>query len=205
MIRIMSNPLPPAWGRLGAALRAQAKEHVLADGEALFRQGQRPRVMHLVLAGEAVMQRATREGDTLTLQVARAGQWLAEASLTSASYHCDGIARGAGRVLLLPVPALRSAIDHDEATRWAWITMLGQQARQQRLRTERLALKSIRERLRHLLLTEGDGNAGLEWPSTWQALAAELAVAPAALYRALRSLQQQRLLALEGRRLRWCG
>jgi CRP-like cAMP-binding protein len=97
----------------------------------------------------------------LVLQRASGG-FLAEASLLSARYHCDAFARTDVELVAFPVEALRGAIDGDARVRWAWIGMLSGEIRRQRAGVERMALKSVRERLLHWLLTEGkDGRCVL--------------------------------------------
>ena len=213
MIRIMS-PMPTPLTAFeaehllpgaGAGFWASAQRMQAKAGRRLFRSGARPEFMHAVQHGEAVMQRVTRDGAVVVLQRAGPGDWLAEASLTSPRYHCDGICRTDCLLIRFPVQSLRRAIDDDAATRWAWIARLSAQTRQQRLRTERLALKTIRDRLHHLVLTEGDARLGLAWPGTRLALAADLGVTPEALYRALPALQAEGVLVIDADRLRWQG
>lgn len=170
-------------------------------GSILFRTGERPAWMFYVRRGDAVMQRVTRLGAPVVLQRASRA-FLAEASLTSTRYHCDAVCRTECDLLAFPIRQLRDAIDGDAGTRWAWIELLSSQSRHQRARIERLTLKTIRERLMHLLLTEGkDGS--YDWPGTRMELAAELGVTPEALYRALPALQEKGILSLEGSRLSW--
>ena len=157
--------------------------------------------MFYVRRGEAQMQRVTPSGAPVLLQRASRA-FLAEASLTSGRYHCDAVCRSDCDLLAFPLRALREAIDNDEGTRWAWIGLLSAQSRQQRARIERLALKTIRERLRHLLLTEGT-DGGYELPGTRMELAAELGVTPEAMYRALAALQAEGTLSFRGARLHW--
>ena len=123
-------------------------------------------------------------------------------SLTSRRYHCDGVCRTACALIRVPIQAMRVALDTDAATRWWWISRLAGETRQQRLRTERLSLKSIKDRLRHLIVAEGD-QSGLDWRGTRLELAAELSVTPEALYRALAELQSKGLLTVAQDRLSW--
>lgn len=188
----------------GEQLLQAARPMRRAAGAILFRTGQRPARMYYVRKGEALMQRVTPSGSAVILQRARQG-FLAEASLGSDRYHCDGVCRTDCDLLAFPLPALREAIDRDQGTRWAWIGMLGAQARQQRARIERQSLKTIRERLEHLILSEGSGPAGYPIPGTKIQLAAELGVTPEALYRCLAALQAEGKLSIEAGRLAWRG
>jgi CRP/FNR family transcriptional regulator, dissimilatory nitrate respiration regulator len=201
MIQIMLDP-DPFLRKLGDELLASATVLAKPAGATLFRAGQRPSSMFYVQRGEAVMQRVTPRGESLVLQRASGG-FIAEASLSSARYHCDGVCLTHCHLLAFQMPALRAAIDTNEAARWAWIDLLGAQARLQRARIERHSLKTIRERLEHLILTEGSGAAGYLGPATKAQLAAELGVSPAALYRCLKVLTDEGRISISGRRLVW--
>lgn len=200
MIRIMSIH-DPALADFAQDLLHRAKALLRPAGSQLFHAGQKPAWMYYVRSGEAVMQRVTSAGAPVLLQRASAG-FIAEASLVSQRYHCDGLCRTDCELLALPLQELRAAIDGDAATRWAWIGLLSAQARQQRARIERHALKSIRERLQHLVLADGRAGRYLS-PATKVELAAELGVTPEALYRGLRTLQDEGVLRVEGRWLTW--
>ncbi|MDO8778593.1 MAG: Crp/Fnr family transcriptional regulator [Burkholderiaceae bacterium] len=193
---------PPALSRFDPHLRSAARVVLQSAGAVLFRYGEPPAWMYFVQHGEVLLQRMTPTGTPILLQRASSG-FLAEASLTSARYHCDAVCRSDCTLLAFPVRALRKAIDSDEGTRWAWIEMLGAQLRQQRARIERLTLKTIRERLEHLLLSEGTATEGYAVPGSRLALAAELGVTPEALYRSLAALQAEGCLSIQGERLRW--
>lgn len=181
-------------------LLAGAKASQRPAGTTLFRSGQRPAWMYYVVRGEAQMQRVTSAGAPVILQRANEG-FIAEASLTSGRYHCDGVCRTDCELLAFALPDLREAIDTDPGTRWAWIGLLSAQARQQRARIERQALKTIRERLFHLVLAEKPMENGYELRGSKLELATELGVTPEALYRCLASLQSEGVLSIEGRRL----
>lgn len=212
MIVIMSTRAPdaaqshwdePALAGFDKPLRAAARVLSRPAGTALFRTGERPAWMFYVRRGEAQMLRVTPAGAPVLLQRASRG-FLAEASLTSGRYHCDAVCRSDCELLAFPLPALREAINNDNGTRWAWIELLSAQTRQQRARIERLTLRTIRERLLHLLLTEG-ADRGYELPGTRMELAAELGVTPEAMYRALAAMQADGTLSVRGARLHWRG
>jgi CRP-like cAMP-binding protein len=186
-----SDPAPAPWhlpplDTFGPELRAAARRLRKPAGATIFLTGQRPTRLFFVASGEAVMSRTDRHGRSLVLQRASDG-FLAEASLSSARYHCDAHSRTATELVAFPVDLLRRAIDRDAAIRWAWIAMLAGEIRRQRANAERLALKSVRERLLHRLLTEGeDGRFALR--TTRKELAAELGVTHEALYRTIATL-----------------
>jgi CRP-like cAMP-binding protein len=187
--------LPPL-DTFGPALRAAARRFRKPAGAAIFLTGQRPTRLFFVAAGEAVMSRTDRHGRSLVLQRASGG-FLAEASLSSARYHCDAYSRTATALVAFPVDLLRRAIDTDARTRWAWIAMLAGEIRRQRANVERMSLKSVRERLVHWLLTEGEGGR-FALRTTRKELAAELGVTHEALYRTIAALVRTGELVDEG-------
>lgn len=210
MIAIMSTraaQLEPPRGDESALagfdkpLQAAARVLLRPAGTMLFRTGARPLSMFYVRRGQAQLQRMTPAGAPVLLQ-RTSGGFLAEASLTSGRYHCDAVCHSDCELLAFPLPALREAINNDAGTRWAWIGLLSSQSRHQRARIERLTLKTIRERLSHLLLTEST-DGGYEWPGTRMELAAELGVTPEAMYRALAALQADGTLSIRGTWLHW--
>lgn len=184
-------------------LMAVTKELQYSAGRVLFRRGERPRWLFFILQGQALLQRVTVEGTSVTLQRTNRG-FLAEASLTTSVYHCEALCKTECKILAFPLKELRDAIDRHAATRWAWITLLSAQSRQQRLRIERLALNSLRDRLKHLVFTEGTSGS-YNVPSTRAALAGELGVTPAALYRTLASLNAARIISLSQTTICWHG
>lgn len=195
---------PPELLGLDPVLISAAKHLQYPAGRMLFRTGDRPRWLFFILEGKALLQRLTVEGTSVTLQSTNRG-FLAEASLTASAYHCEAFCKTECRILAFPLMEFRDAIDRHATTRWAWITLLSAQSRQQRLRIERLALNSLRERLKHLILTEGTATASYEISTTRAALAGELGVTPAALYRTLASLNAEGVISLSSTTICWHG
>ncbi len=205
MTAVISHP--EVWQRPPLAqftpwLRELARPLQLAKGCSLFVTGQTPSQMFYVAHGEAVMSRTDRSGRLLILQRASGG-FLAEASLRSTRYHCDATALSDCALIALPVAALHEAIDQDADTRWAWIGMLSSEIRRQRGHAERLALKTVRERLLHLLITQGE-DGRLPLPGSKKDLAAELGVSHEALYRTLAMLQREGVLRQDDQALMLC-
>lgn len=183
-------------------LMAVTKNLQYPAGRVLFRTGDRPRWLFFVWQGQAQLQRVTAEGTSVILQRTNRG-FLAEASLTTSVYHCEAVCKNECKLLAFPLKEFRDAIDRHAHTRWSWITLLSAQSRQQRLRIERLALNSLKDRLKHLVFTEGTASGNYTVPSTRAALASELGVTPAALYRTLASLNAAKIISLNQSMICW--
>jgi CRP/FNR family transcriptional regulator, dissimilatory nitrate respiration regulator len=180
---------------LTPSLMAAASDVELRKGETLFRQRHRPRYMHFVVGGEIVLERIGEGGVPVVLQRVRQG-FVAEASLQSGSYHCDGVVTSPGWSIAVPIDPLKEELATDSAFALRWIGMLNAEVRRLRARCERMSLKGVGERLLHLVETEGvDGR--LPIGSGLKSLATELAVSHEALYRAVASLERSGVIVRE--------
>lgn len=188
---------------LPAALAALLPEGMAAACEAgryernalVFARGNRPAWMYYVVSGEVVLVRETPSGEGVILQRTRGG-FVSEASLRTAQYHCDARATAETVVIKVPVAALVHALERDPAFALRWIDMLNAEVRHLRSHCERLAMKSVKERLVHLIRSEGRGGHYAA-PSGLKTLAAELGVSHEALYRTVATLEAEGRLVRE--------
>jgi len=161
-------------------------------GELLFKQGKKPARMLFVARGEVALQRLGRQGKSVVLQRTRRG-FVAEASLESARYHCDAVVTASGEVVAIPIKSIKQALARDSEFASRWIAMLNQEVKRLRAQCERLSMRSVKERLLHLIETEG-GEGRLSLGSGLKSMAAELGVSHEALYRAVAELEKKGVL-----------
>jgi CRP-like cAMP-binding protein len=140
------------------------------------------------MQGEVTLERHSAQGDPVVLQRTQHG-FVSEASLQSPKYHCDGRAVAHSDIIQIPLLQLAEALSQDPAFAGRWISMLNQEVKRLRLQCERLSMKSVKDRVLHLIHTEGKNgsypvNAGLK------SLASELGVTHEALYRTLAALEK---------------
>ena len=156
--------------------------------------------MYYVAGGEVVLQRPGSHGESVVLQRARQG-FVAEASLQSSKYHCDAAVTLSATVVSLPIEPIKQALLADPAFAMRWIGMLNQELMRLRLQCERLSIKGVRDRLLHLIETEGqDGRLPLG--AGLKSMASELGVTHEALYRTVSELETQGLLRREAGQIR---
>ncbi len=192
---------------LPAALKVLLPEDMQCDCEgALFRKNERvfragtlPEWMFYVVAGEVTLERNGLHGEAVVLQRTRQG-FISEASLKVSRYQCDAVAITDTHVIKVPVRTLVQCLDIDPAFAGRWINMLNGEVRRLRLHLERLSMKSIRERLVHLVETEGK-EGRYATPSGLKTLAGELGVTHEALYRAIAALESERVLSRDANHL----
>jgi CRP/FNR family transcriptional regulator, dissimilatory nitrate respiration regulator len=186
------NSLLRLQALLPAALWPQCTQSSRAKGDLLFRQGKRPERMYYVASGEVVLQRPGSHGEPLVLQRARQG-FVGEASLLSSKYHCDALVTASSAIVSLRIETIMQALQADPAFAVRWIGMLNHELMRLRLQCERLSLKGVRDRLFHLIETEGQGGK-LPLGAGLKSMAAELGVSHEALYRTVAELEKRGLL-----------
>ena len=188
-----SQKLPSALQELlPAPLQLACTSLQSKRGDRLFAQGKTPQRMFYVARGEVVLQRLGVQGGCLVLQRVRQG-FVAEASLQSSSYHCDAVVTSPGDLIAIPIGSIKKTLLVDPAFAMRWIAMLNQELKRLRAQCERLSLRGVKDRLLHLVETEGKRgnlplNAGLK------SVALELGVTHEALYRTVAELEKQGVL-----------
>jgi CRP-like cAMP-binding protein len=189
----------PGLAFLPPDLRARASRLELDAGEILFRTGDRPEQLYFVVEGELLLVRHSRGGQQVVLQRARAG-FLAEASIESRRYHCDGVAKSRTIACAFPMAAFRQALADEARFRAAWTSHLAREIRRLRAQCECLALRSAPDRIVHYIESEGaDGAIALTQPlKSW---ALDLGLTHEALYRAIARMKRSGEISVQGLRL----
>jgi CRP/FNR family transcriptional regulator, dissimilatory nitrate respiration regulator len=154
-------------------------QQVFRKGQYLFHQGDAVMSMFLIETGEARLLRRQRDGGTTVLQRALPGSFLAEASLFTASYHCDATATTLVSARLISRSAMRKLFETDPIFGATWASHLADEVRRARLRAEILAFKTVAERLDAWATSQG------KFPpkGTWKTVAQDIGTSPEALYR----------------------
>jgi CRP-like cAMP-binding protein len=157
-------------------------------GTLLFETGKKPLSMFYVVNGEVTLERLSQQGDSVVLQRTRHG-FVSEASLQSSQYHCDGCVVTDSEIVRIPLKSLAEALKNDPTFATRWISMLNTEVKRLRLQCERLSMKSVKDKVLHLINTEGK-NGEYKVTSGLKSLAGELGVTHEALYRTLASLEK---------------
>ncbi|MBP7616464.1 MAG: Crp/Fnr family transcriptional regulator [Steroidobacteraceae bacterium] len=175
----------------------------LQPSRSVFRTGTPPRHIHFVEEGAVRLVRHGRQGEEVVLHDARPGEFLAEASLDSARYHCDAVTSLPTVILRVAKDDFRRLLVDDADFARIWMALLAAQLRTARARIERLSLRSAEERVRHLLLSEGRGSpCELKITGSLKDLARRLGLTHESLYRTLARMQKAGVIDREGMLLR---
>jgi CRP-like cAMP-binding protein len=179
----------------------------VAAGDFLFRLGDVPRDIILVVAGEARARRFGADGAEIVMQRARPGEFLAEAGMVAPRYSCEGFCPIDSTIRRIPIATIKRLIGTDSTFALRFAEFLALSMRRQCARYERLRLKRAGDRVLHYLNCELTGPAGaaLELDIPLADWADDLGLEPATLYRTLADLEKQGLItrAPRGRKIRF--
>ncbi|VVE22241.1 Anaerobic regulatory protein [Pandoraea cepalis] len=194
-----SASCPPTWPD---ALCESARLCRYEPNTYVFKRGQRVESVYQIQTGQVLLRRDEAQGESITLQTAGPGDFLAEASLFSSRYHCDAFSGSASELLAFSAKTLLACLQHDSGFAIDWIRLLSQQLVRSRARAERLTLRSPRERVLHCLRLECDDQGRFKPPGTLMQWAATLGVAHETLYRTLAQLEHDGTIVRDGFEIR---
>ena len=159
------------------ALPARKKSY--RQGQMLFQQGDAVASMFLVASGEARLERLQPSGGIVVLQRAKAGSFLAEASLFATLYHCSAIASTDMSARLISRKVVRLRFENDPAFAVLWAKHLAGEVRSARLHAEILSLRLVSSRIDAWIAQNGEpaGRGAL------RVMAQDIAASPEAVYR----------------------
>lgn len=200
MTAVLPADRPPLRALLDVLPPQARSRRRLAAGEALFLAGDPVERFFLVETGAVRLVRHGLAGAPVTLQVARPGEPVAEASLFADRYHCDAVAETASTVEAAARAAVLALLQAPGGAALVLLRHVAQELQRMRDRAEILSRHSARERLLAYLAArprDRDGNCRIERP--WKAVAAELGLTHEAVYRTLAALEREGVLARTGR------
>ncbi len=184
------------------ALGLPQRSHRLDANECLFVAGRRATRLFYVRSGAIRLVRTTEKGADAVMHVARAGEWVAEASLFSDTYHCDAFADEPTILVSISRASLIERFERDGKSALEFARMLAANLRALRQMHEIVRVRRADDRVLTWLRLRGAGQPGaLELDRTWTQVANELALTREALYRALARLRRAGRVQIDGRRV----
>lgn len=158
------------------------REMSSAAGTTLFQQGGQVEHLYLVLSGCLHLVRYGEDGGAAVMQRATAGAVLAESSIFSETYHCDGIVVADANLGRASMADVRRAVAGDQALAQTLMRHLAGEVQRTRARVEILSRRTVAERLDGWLVFNGPQ---LPARGSWRTIAEDIGVSPEALYREL--------------------
>lgn len=154
----------------------------VARGALVFERGDPVNGFVRVLSGEVHLLRRQADGAGFVLQRAGAGDILAEASISTARYHCAAEAVADSVLAIWPAGRVRALLQEDHRAAEGYALHLAAQLRKERMRAEILSLRRVGDRL-DAWLAWHDGK--MPKKGGLARLAGDLNVSAPALYREL--------------------
>ena len=165
----------------------------------MFYSGSKSTGFYEVVTGTVRLIRVDRSGREAVLQMACAGDTLAEASLFSPTYHCDAVATTEATVRQYKKAALLAELQSDPKIARSFAAMLAHQVMSLRTRLERRNIHSARERIRHFLTVNANADGRtVVLSGTLKQLASDLGLTHEALYRTLARMEAEREITRTG-------
>lgn len=162
-------------------------------GTELFRQGEQPRVLHVLLEGQVALGGAASDGSAAIVEVVTpVDMFILAAVLTDAPYLMSARTIAPARLLQIPAAGLRDLIASQPRLALRMLASLSLQYRKMVRQVKDLKLRSAAQRLGCFLLalaSEGGGDARVVLPYDKQLLAARLGTSPEHLSRAFAALR----------------
>ncbi len=166
----------------------------LKRGDLVFATGDKTHGLFRVEDGLIRLVRHAVDGREVALHLAKPGDFFAEASLFSESYHCDAIAEHPSQVLAFAKEHVLSVMAQSSAHALTWIAHLSTQLQALRARAACLSLSTAEDRILAFLRMQPQTEPTLTIDRTWKSVASELGLTHEALYRALGRLEKRGII-----------
>jgi CRP-like cAMP-binding protein len=166
--------------------------HSCVAGERIFSQASASSALYYLISGEVHLLRFGSDGTQVMIHRAFSGDFFAEASLFSASYHCDAVSQTDCRLVRLDKTRVLAEIENNPTFSAALSAHFAHQVQSYRRLLELRAIKSADERVLAAI------DAGLMGGNI-KAFANEIDLTHEATYRALAKATSQGKLIKTGR------
>jgi CRP/FNR family transcriptional regulator, dissimilatory nitrate respiration regulator len=163
----------------------------LLVGEPLFSVDEPINYLFQIQTGQVKLVRFTLEGHETLLHFARAGQFIAEASLFATHYHCDAIAAEPTEIIGLSKQNILNEFIYNPQVAQQFLRVLARQVMSLRTQIERRNIRSSKIRILHYMQANQKKNGKIYLLGSLKDLAAELGLAHESLYRTLASLKAE--------------
>jgi len=166
----------------------------LKKGESLFQQEDSVDALFYIIEGELIALRYQSDGKPAIMMRNSQGEIFAPASMSMSTYPCSAMATQPSKLLKIPMSVINEHLaTHSEFATY-FILALANNLKKQCARSERLRLKSAKERVLHYISCESPCGTEVTLSCPVSRWADELGVEPESLYRTLKGMEQEGLI-----------
>jgi len=170
----------------------------LDKGETLFHQSDSVEYIYLVRRGKIRLSRCTVDGNAVILQLATAGEMIAEASLFSDQYHCQAtVEDSVAELCCFDRNKLLDALASSSDSAMQLLAIFAKQIRRQRVMLEIRNIRSAKQRIYSFFELEADAQRVVVMRQTYKDMAYQLGLAHETFYRSLKQLECEGKLTKE--------
>ncbi len=178
---------------------AAARRRTVRRGQILFHPGDAVESIYVLRRGRIKLVRNTEDGNTAVLQVACAGDLLAEASMFSRTYHCmAAVDTRTAELACFDRGALLAALSESPAAALEVMELFALRIRRLRALLEIRNIRSAKGRILAFLQQESSGGE-VPLESSLKDMARQLGLAHETFYRELKKLEDEREIVRMGR------
>lgn len=173
------------------------KQITLEKDEYLFHQGDEVKYLYLINDGRIRMLRLTLDGKESVMYEGSSGDTFAEASLFAEHYHCDAIAVQKSTIDVFKKSTLLDNLKNNPQLSTIYMSLFARQVQQLRTHLELRNIKSAHERIYQYFILNTDSTGKVVLTSSLKDLARQLGLAHETFYRALSTLEKDKLISRE--------
>ncbi len=182
-------------------LVATSRERVVEKNEVLFQPNDSVDSLFYTMKGELFALRYQLDGTPAVMMRGFAGEIFAPASMNMSCYPCSAVAAVKSRVLQIPKSVFIEHLAINSDFSRYYIDSLSADLKKQCVRSERLRLKSAKDRVLHFITCESPSGAEITISCPISKWAEELGIEPESLYRTLSDLEKEGIIKREKRHI----
>ncbi len=168
------------------------KKRLVRKGNTLFRQGDAVENVDVVRQGRIKLIRSTIDGNPVILQLAMAGDIIAEASLFSDTYHCSAIVDSPSAELsCFGRHEVLSAFNESPTVAMEVMELFARRIRKLRAILEIRNIRSAKQRMYAYFQLESNGGNEVPPEMSYKDMAYQLGLAHETFYRELKRLEEE--------------
>jgi len=168
-----------------------SRQFSINKDDALFQRDDTVEALYYIIDGELIALRYQRDGKPAVMMRHVAGEMFAPASMNMSVYPCSAMAIMPSTLLKIPLKTLHECLVNYPEFSSYYIQSLAENLKKQCARSERLRLKSTRERVLHFIHCESPSGTEITLTCPTSKWAEELGVEPESLYRTLKNMEKE--------------
>ncbi len=190
------------YDTLPKTLLTASREREVVKNEILFQPNDNVDSLFYIIKGELFALRYQLDGTPAVMMRGFAGEIFAPASMNMNCYPCSAVAAVKSNVLQIPKSVFIEHLAINADFSRYYIDSLSSELKKQCVRSERLRLKSARDRVLHFITCESPSGTEITLSCPTSKWAEELGIEPESLYRTLSEMEKEGVIQRQKRHIK---